>query len=285
MSMPTEHVAVLGAGVMGHGIAQVAAVSGMTVTLFDVHDGALLRGMENIRQTLSKSISLGKLTEDERTAALARLRASAKLADAVRDAAWIIEAIPEVPAIKTALWRDVNDHASDTAILATNTSSLSVTELAAHCTDPSRFLGMHFFNPPHVAKLLELVRGEHTSEATLTRAHAFAKALGRDVIEVRDTPGFATSRLGLVLGLEAMRMLQEGVACATDIDRAMEQGYRHPMGPLRLTDLIGLDTRLAIADYLHRELGGEQFRAPAILRRMVRAGKLGKKTGEGFYRW
>jgi 3-hydroxybutyryl-CoA dehydrogenase len=182
------------------------------------------------------------------------------------------------------LFRKVIAAAPTTALLGSNTSSLSLTELGARIGSPERTVGLHFFNPPPVMELLEIVRGIGTSEETISRALDLAKAFGKSPIVVRDVPGFATSRLGVILGAEAIRMLEAGVASAADIDRGMELGYRHPMGPLKLTDLVGLDVRLAILDHLHRELG-EQFRAPALLRQMVRAGKLGKKTGEGFYLW
>jgi 3-hydroxybutyryl-CoA dehydrogenase len=171
------------------------------------------------------------------------------------------------------------------AILASNTSSLSVTEIAKAASRPERVVGMHFFNPPYVLTLLEIVRAASTSDQTVERVRAIGARMGRDMIVVADSPGFATSRLGVVLGLEAMRMLEQGVASAEDIDRAMKLGYRHPMGPLELSDLVGLDVRLHIAEHLHAELGGEQYRPPEILRRLVREGKLGKKTGEGFRRW
>jgi 3-hydroxybutyryl-CoA dehydrogenase len=174
--------------------------------------------------------------------------------------------------------------AAPDALMASNTSSLSITELGVRIGAPERTIGLHFFNPPPVMELLEIVRGLATSEASIERGLAFARAIGKTPIVVRDAPGFATSRLGVILGAEAIRMLESGVASAGDIDRAMELGYRHPMGPLKLTDLVGLDVRLAILDHLHKEVG-EQFRAPSLLRQMVRAGKLGKKTGEGFYRW
>ena len=170
-------------------------------------------------------------------------------------------------------------------MLATNTSSLSVTEIAAAARHPERVLGMHFFNPPIALKLLEIVRAEQTSPATLATAAAVGRRMEREMVTVKDSPGFASSRLGVLLGLEAIRMVEQGVASAEDIDKAMEVGYRFPMGPLKLTDLVGLDVRLAIAEYLHHELGGEQFRPPQLLRQMVRAGKLGKKSGEGFYKY
>jgi 3-hydroxybutyryl-CoA dehydrogenase len=170
------------------------------------------------------------------------------------------------------------------ALLGSNTSSLSVTEIASALKDPSRLVGMHFFNPVPVMELLEIVRGLRTSDVAIERAKTFATRIGKTSIVVKDFPGFATSRLGVVIGVEAIRMVEQGVASPEDIDRAMELGYRHPMGPLKLGDLVGLDVRLAILEHLHRELG-EQFRPPALLRQMVRAGKLGKKSGEGFYKW
>jgi 3-hydroxybutyryl-CoA dehydrogenase len=213
------------------------------------------------------------------------VRAAVSLADAVHDADLVIEAIPERLDLKQALFREIEHHAPAGAILATNTSSLSVSSIAEAVAIPGRVLGMHFFNPVPAMKLVELVRGRDTSDTTIAIARAIAEWLGKTPIVVHDSPGFATSRLGVVLGLEAIRMLEQGVASAADIDRAMELGYNHPMGPLRLGDLVGLDVRLAIADHLHATLGGDTYAAPELLRRMVAEGRLGKKTGEGFYRW
>ena len=280
-----ERVAVLGAGTMGHGIAQVAATAGMTVAVYDVDKAALVRAEQAIGNNLEVAVAKGKLSVEEQRAAVDRLRYTTTLGDAVAQADVVIEAAPERAELKARLFAEVSRLAPADALLGTNTSSLSVTAIAAAATRPERVIGMHFFNPPYILKLLELVRAEQTDAATLAAAKELGARLGRELVVVQDSPGFATSRLGLVLGLEAMRMLQEGVASAEDIDRAMELGYRHPMGPLRLTDLVGLDVRLAIAEYLHQELGGEQFRPPQILRRMVRAGKLGKKSGQGFYRY
>ncbi len=279
-----KKVAVLGAGTMGHGIAQVAAQSGFVTVLFDVDAGALARGVEKIKENLAGGVAKGKVTEEEKWAALGRVKPSTDLVAAADGALLVVEAIPERMELKASVFETLGQAAPPDAILATNTSSLSVTEIAAKAAGPHRVVGMHFFNPPHVVKLLEIVRAEQTSEETVRRARELGEAMGREMIVVADSPGFATSRLGLVIGLEAMRMLEAGVASAADIDRAMELGYRHPMGPLRLTDLVGLDVRLSIAEYLHREIG-EQFRPPAILRKLVRAGHLGKKTGRGFYEW
>ena len=277
-------VAVLGAGTMGLGIAQVCATAGHDVRLRDVAETQLEKARAAIVSSLERMVSKGKLTTVDRDAALSRLQFTTRFDDAVRDAAVVVEAIPERMDLKLETFRALDTAASASALLASNTSSLSITEIAGVLRDPSRVVGLHFFNPVPVMELLEIVRGMRTTDATVERAQGFARALGKTPIVVRDFPGFATSRLGVALGAEAMRMLEQGVASAEDIDRAMELGYRHPMGPLKLTDLVGLDVRLAILDHLHSELG-EQFRAPAILRQMVRAGKLGKKSGEGFYPW
>ena len=280
-----ERVTVLGAGVMGHGIAQVAAMAGHQVTLHDPDAGAADRGLARIRANLDKGVSLGKVSEESRTAALDRIALARSLEAASAEADLVVEAAPERMELKRSLFREVEAAAHPSALLATNTSSLSIDAIAEVLADPGRFLGLHFFNPVHLMALVEVVRGSRTGDATLDAGVAFARGLGKEPIVVRDAPGFASSRLGVALGLEAMRMVEEGVADPAAIDKAMELGYRHPMGPLRLTDLVGLDVRLAIAEYLHEKLGGERYRPPAILRRMVEEGKLGRKSGEGFYRW
>jgi len=284
MTRRIERVTVLGAGTMGHGIAQVAAQAGFDVTLYDVERSFLERGLSRIRANLDKGVQRGKVSERGRQEALDRLRTTLDLAEAAAEAELVIEATPERMDLKKRLFADLSAHASPETILATNTSSLSVSEIAEAATGPERVLGMHFFNPPYILTLLELVRARQTSEEALAAAHEAGRRMDRDIIVVRDSPGFATTRLGVVLALEAMRMLEQGVATAADIDRAMELGYRHPMGPLKVTDLVGLDVRLDISEHLHREVG-EQFRPPDILRRLVAEGKLGKKTGEGFHRW
>jgi 3-hydroxybutyryl-CoA dehydrogenase len=217
--------------------------------------------------------------------ALANLRRARDLRDAAEDADLVIEAVPERMEAKVGIFKDLDRHAPSRAILASNTSSLSISRIAAATGTPERVVGLHFFNPVHIMKLLEVVRGRRTSEQTMAACLQFALRIGKEPIVVSDTPGFASSRLGVVLGLEAMRMVEQEVASPADIDRAMELGYNHPMGPLRLTDVVGLDVRLGIAEYLRSELGGEQYLPPEILRRMVAEGKLGKKSGEGFYRW
>ena len=285
MSPAAERVAVIGAGTMGHGIAYVCARAGFDVTLTDASEPYLHKGMAGIRVWFEKGIARGKATAEERDAALSRIRAETSTAAAVRDATLVVEAIPERLELKRALFADIEPLVGTSTLLASNTSSLSIASIAEGSKHPERVLGMHFFNPVPVMELLEIVRGAATSDAAVQRARAVAAAIGKTPIVVRDAPGFATSRLGVVLGLEAIRMLEQGVASAEDIDRAMELGYNHPMGPLRLTDLVGLDVRLAIAEHLRATLGDATYEAPALLRAMVKDGKLGKKSGRGFYTW
>jgi 3-hydroxybutyryl-CoA dehydrogenase len=269
---------------MGQGIAQVAASSGHAVRLFDAAEGRAKSAVQAILAQLDKLVAKGKITKDARDLTASRLAPVAGVPAACEGCALVIEAVPEEMALKVALFEEVVGAAPRDALLASNTSSLSLTELGRKIGAPDRTLGLHFFNPPPLMELLEIVRGLGTSDGAIERALGFAAAFGKTPIVVNDVPGFATSRLGVILGAEAIRMLEMRVASAEDIDRAMELGYRHPMGPLKLTDLVGLDVRLAILEHLQRELG-EQFRPPALLRQMVRAGKLGKKTGEGFYLW
>jgi 3-hydroxybutyryl-CoA dehydrogenase len=279
-----ETIAVLGAGTMGHGIAQVAALAGYRVVMRDLDRESLARGVNAIERNLQKGIERAKLTENERDQALQRIRGTTHLEE-TREADLFIEAAPEVLELKQGVLREVEALASNAYIFATNTSSLSITEIARASTRPENVIGMHFFNPVHIMRLLEIVVGEKTSPETLEAVSEVGRRMKKEPITVRDVPGFASSRLGVALGLEAMRMVEQGVASARDIDTAMELGYNHPMGPLRLTDLVGLDVRLRIAEYLHSTLKSETFRPPEILRRMVEEGKLGKKSGEGFYRW
>lgn len=277
-------VAVLGAGTMGQGIAQVCAVAGLETRVFDAATGKAESALASIGGQLDRLVGKGKLDDAHRKSALGRLAPSAALGDACKGVDLVIESAPENIDLKAKILGEAMAAAPAHAVLGSNTSSLSLTDLGTRLGAADRTVGLHFFNPPPVMELLEIVRGIGTSDATVERALAFSRTAGKTAIVVRDFPGFATSRLGVVIGAEAIRMLESGVASAVDIDRAMELGYRHPMGPLKLTDLVGLDVRLAILDHLHKELG-EQFRAPPLLRQMVRAGKLGKKTGEGFYVW
>jgi 3-hydroxybutyryl-CoA dehydrogenase len=284
MNSSFRSVSVLGAGTMGQGIAQVTAVAGMTTRVFDTAPGRAGHAVAAIDARLGNLVHKGKITEDQRAKARAALVVCDDVGSACASVEAILEAAPESFDLKVALLREAAAAAPSDALVGTNTSSLSISRLGAAVGTAIRTVGLHFFNPPPVMELLEIVRGRETSEETISRALSFARAAGKTAIVVRDVPGFATSRLGVALGAEAIRMLESGVASVVDIDRAMELGYRHPMGPLKLTDLVGLDVRLAILEHLHRELG-EGFRPPALLREMVAAGKLGKKSGEGFYVW
>ena len=280
-----ERVAVIGAGAMGHGIAQVAAMAGYEVALYDVDGAALERGLGQIKTNLEVGIERGKVDPEVRDRALAAISTTTSLEDAVRDAQLVIEAAPEDMELKRRIFSQLDSICSPDAVLATNTSSLSISRIAESTSNPNHVLGMHFFNPVHIMKLLEIVRGDQTEDAVVETVRTVGEAMGKTAIVVKDSPGFATSRLGLILGLEATRMLEEGVASAEDIDTAMELGYGHPMGPFKLADLVGLDVRLAIAEYLYKETGAERFKPSERLKRMVAEGKLGKKTGEGFYKW
>src|SRR5690625_741376 len=280
-----ERVAVLGAGTMGHGIAQVTAMGGFETVLCDTVEGAAEVGLERIAANLQGGIERGKLSPDDRVETLARLSIASELRGAVQGADLVIEAVPERFELKAALLGEVEGLVSTGCILASNTSGLSITSLQDGLERGERLVGVHFFNPVHIIPLVEIVRGMATGGGVVETALSFVRAIGKEPIVVRDSPGFASSRLGLALGLEAMRMVEEGVASPEAIDTAMGLGYRHPMGPLRLTDLIGLDIRLDIASHLYERLGSEVFRPPKILKRLVAEGKLGKKSGEGFYEW
>jgi 3-hydroxybutyryl-CoA dehydrogenase len=283
--MSEETIAILGAGTMGHGIAQVAGMAGYDTRLYDVAPDILGRAIGQIEANLAKGVERGKVTPEARDAALERIEAHPAFDAATGGASVVIEAAPEQLDLKRDLLARASDHATESALLATNTSSLSITAIAEALTRPERVIGMHFFNPVHIMALVEIVRGEATSDESVERARSIAERMGKTPIVVKDSPGFASSRLGIALGLEAIRMVEEDVASPEDIDLAMTLGYRHPMGPLRLTDLVGLDVRLEIARYLSEKLGSDRFAPPRLLEEMVDAGKLGKKTGEGFYRW
>ena len=278
-----QQVCVIGAGTMGHGIAQVIASTGTAVCLHDVSQDAIDAGLAKVRANLHKGVARGKVSAEQQAVTLTHLRGSASLQDAVAGVDLVIEAVPERVPLKRLIFEAVAQHVAPTTIFATNTSSIPLASLVDVLPDPGKFVGMHFFNPVHIQPLLEVVNAEGTDEATLDAVLDLAGRMGKDPIVVRDSPGFASSRLGLALGLEAIRMLEEGVASAADIDKAMQLGYRHPMGPLKLTDLVGLDVRLAIAETLAREIDPVRFKPPQLLRDLVAAGKLGKKSGEGFY--
>lgn len=284
MAIDVQGIVVVGAGTMGTGIAQVAARAGYRTEIFDVQEGAARRAMDRIAESLQRAVGKGRCTASEREEALAKLSIAPVLEAACAAADLVIEAAPEDLNLKQDLFARISRAARPDAILATNTSSLPITAIAAAAKGPERVIGLHFFNPVPAMKLLEIVQGERTHPMVVTAARAIGARMGKEVVVVRDAPGFATSRLGVAVAMEAIRMVEEGVASAEEIDRAIELGYGHPMGPLRLTDHVGLDVRLAIAEHLMEELG-ERFRPPQLLRRMVRAGKLGKKSGEGFYKY
>ncbi len=283
-SQTIETIAVIGAGTMGHGIAQVAGSSGFRVLLSDVDRDALARGIQSIEKNLAKGIQLGKVTDEDSERTLQQIHGTTSLAECAF-ADLIIEAAPEKLDLKRDILRQLEVASDHSFIFASNTSSLSITEIAKDSKRPQSVIGMHFFNPVHLMRLVEVVVGKQTSESTVETVSEVGRRLRKEPIVVKDVPGFASSRLGVALGLEAMRMVEQGVASPQDIDTAMELGYNHPMGPLKLTDLVGLDVRLNIAEYLYRELGTETFQPPEVLRQMVSEGKLGKKTGTGFYDW
>ena len=269
---------------MGRGIAYLSALAGYDTVIHDVDGGALEAAKASVESTLRKGVEKGKVAEAAAREAMARIQLATELEPAVRTADLIIEAVPEDLDLKMNIFSQADVICGEETILASNTSSISITQLAKSVERRGQFVGMHFFNPPHVMKLVEIVRGERTSDSTIEQARAVAQKMGKQPIVVRDSPGFATSRLGVAIGLEAIRMLEDGVASAEDIDRAMELGYNHPMGPLRLSDLVGLDVRLGIAEYLAATLG-PRFEPPELLRKMVRDGRLGRKSGKGFYDW
>lgn len=275
-------VGVLGGGRMGAGIAQVVLAAGSEVVVVEADASAAEAAARRVRAGLAKAAERGKLTSSVDEVA-SRLRTATEAA-AFAGCALVIEAVPENAHLKRAMLPQVEQALDANAVLATNTSSIAIADLAAVLARPDRFLGLHFFNPVPASALVEIVQGDATSPALVDSARGWVGALGKTPVVVRDRPGFATSRLGVALGLEAIRMLEEGVAAAEDIDTAMALGYRHPMGPLRLTDLVGLDVRLGIAEYLQTRLG-DRFAPPRLLRDKVAAGELGRKTGRGFFDW
>lgn len=283
--MEIGQITVIGAGTMGHGIAQVAAQAGFQTIMYDVSEDAVQAGLAKIRANLDKGVEKGKVSAADRDAALGLLSVSSDIEPAAATADMVIEAAPERIEIKSAIYSELDRVTPRHCVYASNTSSLSIADLAKGTKRPAQFIGMHFFNPVHIMALLEIVVAGGIADKTLAAAKAVGERMGKTCIVVKDFPGFATSRLGVVLGLEAMRMVEQGVASPKDIDTAMELGYRHPMGPLRLTDLVGLDVRLGIAEYLHGKLKSDAFAPPTILREMVAAGKLGQKSGQGFYEW
>ena len=289
VSFQSEIIVVIGAGTMGHGIAGQAARCGAQVRLYDANLEALERGKSKIEAIYQKAITKSKMSAEDVESSLNRLNYidpnHNTLAQACQGASVVIEAAPERLDLKKKIFTEVESVVDQHCLLASNTSSLSIDKIAEILNYPSRFIGMHFFNPVAIMPLLEIVRGKASSEETIARTRAIAEALLKTAIVVKDAPGFATSRLGIALGNEAMRIYEEGVASAEDIDRAMVLGYRHPIGPLALTDLVGLDVRLAISEYLYGQLGTDTFKPPQVLKDKVAKGELGKKTGRGFYEY
>lgn len=277
-------VAVLGAGTMGQGIAQVSAQAGHDVVVRDIEPEYVEDGLDAIESTLQGGVDREKVTPAEKEAALDRLSGTTDLTTAVAGADLVIEAVPEDLDLKRETFESVAAATGSETIIASNTSALSLTEIASVLERPERAIGLHFFNPVHLMDLVEVVVPEQTSEPTLESARSFVDGIAKTPITVRDSAGFASSRLGVTLGVEAVRMIESGVASPRDVDQAMTLGYNHPMGPIELTDVVGLDVRLDILEHLREELG-ERFRPPQLLRQKVRAGKLGRKTGEGFYVW
>jgi 3-hydroxybutyryl-CoA dehydrogenase len=282
--MSIRRLAVLGAGTMGRGIAHAALVGGFDTRLFDVAPASLEQAQADIQAILAKGVDIGRLTSAAAEELLAGLRSTSDLADALEDVDFIIEAAPERLDVKLGLFGDIDQLAPGRATVASNTSALSITELAGRLSAPSRAAGMHFFNPVHKMKLIEIVQALESSPQTLQAVEEVARRMGKETVLVRESPGFITTRVNASIGNEAFYMLMEGVASARDIDKALKLGLNHPMGPFELVDLVGLDTRLNVLKYLHRSMG-EKYRPCPLLVQYVKAGRLGRKTGRGVYEY
>jgi 3-hydroxybutyryl-CoA dehydrogenase len=277
-------IAVIGAGIMGRGIAQAAAMGGYRTILEDILPNALRRAESEIRDNLDKAVTLGKVSAQEATSARERLEYAGSVDEAARQADLVIEAVPEELESKIEIFTILDKVCRPATILASNTSSLSLTEIASVTYRAPKIVGMHFFNPVHKMKLIEVVRALETDEDTLATAVEVGRRMGKEVVVIKESPGFITSRINAMIGNEAFHMLEEGIASAEDIDKALKLGLNHPMGPFELVDLVGLDTRLNILEYLHRTLG-EKFRPSELLVKYVRDGRLGRKSGRGVYEY
>ena len=282
--MSIQTIAVLGAGIMGRGIAYVAALGGYSTVLQDTNREQLEQGVNEVSAILEKGVAVGKVSESDALDARKRLRAVSSLDEAARGADLVIEAVPERIELKIELFAQLDRVAPAHAVWASNTSSLSITEMAAATRRAPQVVGLHFFNPVHRMKLLEIVRALETSPSTLQLCEEVGRRMGKECVTVRESPGFVTSRINAMIGNEAFYMLQEGVASAADIDKALKLGLNHPMGPFELVDLVGLDTRLSILRFLHRTLG-EKFRPCPLMEQYVSAGRLGRKSGRGVYEY
>ena len=280
--MTIRTVAVLGAGTMGHGIAHAAIAGGYATRMYDVSEAAVAKGRSAIEGIVKKGVDLGKVPAADAGAMMGRLATTFRLDEAIGEADFIIEAAPERIDLKLRLFAEIERLAPAHAIVASNTSALSITELAGSLKVPGRVAGMHFFNPVHKMKLIEIVRALESSDATLDAIERVARRMGKETVLVRESPGFITTRVNASIGNEAFYMLMEGVASARDIDKALKLGLNHPMGPFELGDLVGLDTRLSILEYLHKSMG-EKYRPCPLLVQYVKAGRLGKKVGRGVY--
>jgi 3-hydroxybutyryl-CoA dehydrogenase len=277
-------VLVIGAGIMGTGIAHVAALGGFNTILNDVSEELLQKAREQIRIEMQKGVDLGKTDRDSVAGALNRLAVDSVLDRAAKDADLVIEAVPEKIELKLEVFAQIDKVCRPHTVFASNTSALSITEMAGSTNRPERFIGMHFFNPVHKMKLVEIVRGLRASDETYRVAESVSRKMGKETVEVKESPGFVTSRMNALIGNEAFYMLQEGVASARDIDKALKLGLNHPMGPFEMIDLVGLDTRLSILNFLHNTLG-EKYRPCPLLVEYVQAGRLGKKVGRGVYEY
>jgi 3-hydroxybutyryl-CoA dehydrogenase len=282
--MEVKTIAVIGAGTMGRGIAYAAAFGGYRTILEDMSDSMLQPGLAYIRESLEEGVKRGKVTAEQRDRAIAQLGSARSVEDACREADLVIEAVPEDMELKLEIFTLLDKFAKPGAIFASNTSSLSVTELATITCRPEKCVGMHFFNPVPKMKLLEVVRALETSDETIEDCREIGARMGKEVVVVKEAPGFITSRINAMIGNEAFYMLEEGVASAADIDKALKLGLNHPMGPFELVDLVGLDVRLSILEYLHKTLG-EKYRPAPLLRQYVKAGRLGRKSGRGVYEY